>query len=429
MNIRPNLFQASMLRWRGLHPYCAGHAIEIALPLDRTWLEQSIRGVLAEYGLAGLELERSGRYRFRGGTPALQLSVLPAAGDGFDVAAQFMESALNEPFPPEGQFDPLRFAAIEAEGSFVLALVYDHFIAGGDSIVVLMTDLAQRYLDGPQGAVALPRMVADPGGYAKLFAAHPGAFARGLAALPGLMGGWRRAIRPRLEDVTDGRNGVAHFRIDAEGFARLRKAARDLGVTQNDLWLALTLRAVLPIALRRSHGRRRTDVALASIVNVRRDFQPPATELFGQFLSSFRVVHPVAGDAALPVLARSIALQSRRAKENKLYFMTLLAMAFAAMLWPFASPRRRARLYIKYHPVFAGLTPLNVDALRRGGRGREADYLRTASTGPMAPMVLSITTSGAALRVGITYRTTALGRDDVHAVIRSLIADIESLPP
>ena len=72
--------------------------------------------------------------------------------------------------------------------------------------------------------------------------------------------------------------------------------------------------------------------------------------------------------------------------------------------------------------------PLNVNALRRRGVSRDGDYLRAASTGPMAPMVVAVTSAGAALRVGITFRTAALEREDVRAVIASLQYSIDSLP-
>ena len=133
--------------------------------------------------------------------------------------------------------------------------------------------------------------------------------------------------------------------------------------------------------------------------------------MFGQFLSSFRVVHPVPRDESIETLARALSAQTALAKRLKLYLVTLVAMGAAALLWPFAETDRRQRLYLKYHPVFAGFTPLNVNALRRRGRSRDGDYLRAASTGPMSPMVVAVTTSGAALRIGITFRTTALTRD------------------
>jgi hypothetical protein len=45
----------------------------------------------------------------------------------------------------------------------------------------------------------------------------------------------------------------------------------------------------------------------------------------------------------------------------------------------------------------------------------------------MAPMVVAVTTAGAALRVGITYRTAALSRAEIEAVMQAMIQAMEGL--
>lgn len=426
MRGRLNLFQSSMLRWRELHPYCASHVIAIAAPFDETRLRCAIAGVVEACGLTGLHLDADRRrFEFEGGPGGVALQVLDGGAAPFDIAAAQIEATINAPFARTGRFDPFRFFAIRASDAFLLGVTYDHFIAGGDSIAVLLTDIADRYdAQDPPAVATLERY---PPTYARLFVRHAVDLARGLTSLPALLAGWRSAIRPHVPHPEDGRNGFVHFRIDAARFARIRATAKRWNVTLNDLLLALVLQAVAPIASRRHHTGRRTQVALASIVNVRADFQPPATEVFGQFLSSYRVVHPLPHDESIEMLARTLSAQTARAKRLKLYLVTLVAMGAATLIWPFAKPDRRHRLYLKYHPVFAGLTPLNVDALRRQGTSRGGDYLRAASTGPMSPMVVAVTTSGAAIRVGITFRTTALSRADVDAVVASIEHAMDAL--
>jgi hypothetical protein len=424
MRGRLNLFQCAMLRWRALHPYCASHVIAVAAPLDEARLRAAIAGVLEECGITGLALDaRRRRYEWRGGPASVALEIVDGGDAPFDAAARIIERTINVAFPRDGAFDPFRFFAVRAGERFLLGLTYDHFVAGGDSIVVLLTDLSDRYV----GATPLATLSRYPPTYWLLFARHAGELLRGLVALPDLLAGWRRAIRPHFGNPANGTNGFAHAFVDTARYAALRAAAKRFGVTTNDLLLALILRAVMPIASRRHHTGRRTEVALASIVNVRSDYQPPATAVFGQFLSSFRIVHPFVERQPLADIARAISRQTGRAKRARLYLVTLVALGAAALLWPFATPARRHRLYLKYHPVFAGFTPLGVDALRRRGTTREGDYLRAASTGPMSPMVVAATTAGAALRIGITFRTTALSRDDVDAVLASLLQDMDTL--
>lgn len=416
-----------MLRWRALHPYCAAHVVAVAAPLDPARLRDAIAGVLTDCGLTGFALDAKGkRYALAGGPASVDLQVLAAGGDPFDVAAGEIRASINRPFPASGAYDPFRFFAVPDGDRCLVGLVYDHLIAGGDSIAVLLTDIAARYTASPPEAVRLAPLVLATRRCRFLFARHPAVLLRAALALPALVRGWRSAVRPKLADPADGRNGFVHFLVAAEAYARLRARAKRLGITTNDLVLTAVLAAVAPLAGKRDPSRRRHAIAIASIVNLRDDFQPPATALFGQFLSSFRIVHPFPDGSAFDAVARDIGAQSARARRERLHYLTLVAMGIAGLIWRHASASRRQRLYLKYHPVLAGVTPLQVDGLRRHGAARPGDYLRAASTGPMNPLVVALTTSQGALRVGITYRTTALDDAQAGAVARSLQQMIES---
>ena len=423
-----NLFQCAMLRWRELHPYCAAHVLAVPAPLDEARLRDVIAGVVEDCGLSGFRLEAPRkRLGFAGGPASVSLARIDGEAPAFDRAAGEIAASINRPFPATGSFDPFRFFAVPDAGGFLLGVVYDHILAGGDSIAVLMTDLAARYValqpaDVPLASLALPVRTCRA-----LFLRHPAALARSLVALPGLVRRWRSVVRPKLADAADGHNGFVHFGVDAATYARLRSHAKTLGVTSNDLLLAAVLLAAAPLGGARDPQHRRHAVAVASIVNLRADFQLPATAVFGQFLSSFRVVHPLPPGATLDEVARDVAAQAARARRERLHFLTLLAMALAGLLWRFASLARRERLYLKYHPVLAGVTPLSVDTLRRHGRAAPGDYLRAASTGPMSPLVVALTISGGALRVGITYRTTAVSHASAQGVARALQHTIDLL--
>ena len=147
MRGRLNLFQSSMLRWRELHPYCASHVIAIDAPLDEPRLRATVAAVIEACGLTGLRLDANRRrFEFEGGTAAVALQVLDGGASPLDRAAELIEATINAPFPRTGRFDPFRFFAITSRDGFLLGLTYDHFIAGGDSIVVLVTDIADRYV-------------------------------------------------------------------------------------------------------------------------------------------------------------------------------------------------------------------------------------------------------------------------------------------
>ncbi len=385
-----NLFQAMMLRWRELHPYIAVHIVRLNQPLEPTQLKRRIEGRLETAGLTGLVLDRRhGRFEFRGGAAAIEPTILAVGSEANRVTEREIERQLNLPFPPDGAFVPFRFFAVDAGASFYLGLAYDHFIAGGDSIAVLLEKLCDDYAtDGTQ------------------------------AAAP-----WAPQRYPR----TFSRLFLRHLRRTVAGFARLR-TGKAWGVTVNDLFLAALLLALAPVAAKRATSHHRKELAVASIVNLRGEFEASAAETFGQFLTSLRVSHLVPPGIGLPQLTREIHMQTARIKEHKLYLQTLLALGWVAFAWRFLGPDRRQCFLAKHYPIWAGITSLNIDSLWVDPRaGAPAEYLRAVPTGPLAPLVVAATTLGGVLQLGFSFRAADISRDTVQRVADEFIRHIETL--
>jgi hypothetical protein len=241
---------------------------------------------------------------------------------------------------------------------------------------------------------------------------------------------FRRAFRPPFATGESPRNAFALLRIGPERQAAIRRAAKAWGVTQNDLLLAALLTMLSAPAGERRSARRRNELAVASIVNIRGDCGPKAGAAFGQFLSSFFVAHPVPPDITLEALARDVHAETARVKARKLYLQTLLAMAMSGMVAGAVAPADRPRFYRKSYPVWGGMTLLNVDALwlEAGGRGKPLAYLRAASTGPQAPLVATMTGSAGGLDVGLSYRTVAFDAADIDKMAAVFVASIDRLP-
>jgi len=423
---RLNLFQATMLEWRDQHPYNAVHAVRIARPLDAAALARAIDAELSGSGLTGLELDRTrGRYAWRGGPAATVLETVEPGADWQASLAQAFERHLNAPFAREGRLDPFRFFVMPVGADFFLGLAYDHFVAGGDSIIVLLNAIADRYAGTPAAAAPL-RLY--PRTHARLFARHPIRFLRGLARLPGLAASCRRTLRQRYRAIGDGHNAFTFFTLDAARYAALRRAAREWGVTFNDTLIALLLLAQDAVLPERDMRKRRHELAVASIVNLRREHGDDARATFGQFLSSFRVSHPVPRGITLRELASDVHRATARIKREKLYLTTLFAMAADRMLGRFQTPEQRIGVYAKNYPVGAGVSSINVGALWRGvDAGAAPLYVRGVPTGPLSPLVVAVTTSGDALCAGISYRTAAIERDVVDRIQADIRKRIDSL--
>jgi hypothetical protein len=421
---RLNLFQRTMLDWRDLHPYIAVHAVRVPQPLDRLAVMRAIDETLEHAGLTGLELDRDrGRYEWHGGASANKLEIV-AAGDAWQpTLARTFERHLNEPFAMEGRIDPFRFFAIDAGDAFFLGIAYDHFIAGGDSIVVLLNAIVDRYAGKPTQAP----FSRYPRTHRRLFAQHPLRFVRGLARLPAMASSCRRTIRPRYRAIDDGYNAFTFFTLDEAEYSGLRRAAKAWSVTLNDALIALLLLAQ-DAQSPRDRTKRRHELAVASIMNLRDAHGEDSRTTFGQFLSSFRVSHPVAPDTTLAEIARDVNAATTRVKRERLYLTTLAAIAVDRVIGRFRTREQRMGVYAKSYPVGAGVSSLNVNALWRTADGEGAPtYIRGVPTGPASPIVVAVTTSGGTLCAGITYRTAAAGPDDIGQLQAHLRSRIQAL--
>ena len=252
-----NLFQATMLRWRELHPYSAVHAVACrrAARRRRDSRPRSARELEAR-GLTHLALDAArGRYEYGGGAAPVVLAILPGGAIRRASCDAEIARQLNLPFPADGAIDPFRFFAIDAETSFELAVAYDHFIAGGDSIVLLLQAIVGRYVrwrprfPQPAGARAVPADVP-----ARCCCAMPARCCADCRACRGCAMNCRHSHRPRYLRWPDPTNGFTSFRLEPHEFAAVLRTAKAWNVTLNDLLIAVMLKTLSPLA---ESGRRR----------------------------------------------------------------------------------------------------------------------------------------------------------------------------
>jgi hypothetical protein len=168
---------------------------------------------------------------------------------------------------------------------------------------------------------------------------------------------------------------------------------------------------------------------LASIVNLRREFESDPHGTFGLFLASLRLAHPVPEGIELRRLADDIHAETQRIKKEKLYLQTLLALGWTAIAWRFLSPERRRRFLAKHYPIWAGVTSLNIDALwpEPTAPGAPLEYTRAVPTGPMAPLAFAITTFRGAMQVGVSFRVADVTAETASRVARGLVGEIQAL--
>src|SRR5207248_6143037 len=227
-----NLFQSAMLRWRELHPYSAVHVVQVRERFDRDRAEAAIANQLCDAGLTGLVLDRARRrYEYRGGPASVELTVIGPDGDCHSEIRTEIERQLNRPFPADGALVPFRFFAHDAGNEFRLGLAYDHFIAGGDSIVVLLNDIVGRYLGARTNH---PKPNLYPPTLRPIVVRNAGKLLRTLDWLARIAASCRRGMRPRYADHADGHHAVEFVTVAPPAVSALRGKAKTLGVTRSE---------------------------------------------------------------------------------------------------------------------------------------------------------------------------------------------------
>jgi hypothetical protein len=428
MQGRLNTFQLSMLQWNALHPYNAVHVVRVPGVLEFGRLQSAITGTLERAGLTGLRMDgQAGTYEYCGGPASVEIKrAAPGPGDrsplpGIGAAlppgfADELERQLNTPFAHTGTLTPFRFFVAADDQSFSLGLVYCHPVADAESIVWLLRDIVDAYR-GRGNTASASAVERYPACRDSLLWQNPGVLVRKLASLPAAAGRMRRTCRPHYRDAGDFTNKFTFVSLGPEALSGMLQAAKSLHVTLNDLFLALLMKAVAQVAPDRAQAGRRRDLSLGCIVNTRRDLGLEGGRVFGLFLGSFVVHHEAPAGIGLAELARDIARQTRAIKEKRLYLGAALELTCGRLLVSLFSEQRRKKLYQKHYPLWGGLTNMNLNALwPQPQQAQPVDYFRAVCTGPVTPLVVSLTTIGEVVNLGLTYRPTVFAPPDVERI-------------
>lgn len=415
-----------MLLWDETHPYNAVHVARVQAVCDAPRLERTLARVLEERGLTGLSIDAGGlRFEYGGGPATVELKVVVDAADPETALCGEIEREINTRFSREGRFTPFRFFAVQDGASFWLGVVYFHAIADAESVVRLVGELVEDYLR--DGAMAGRKRWECHAQIADRRPWRPGLWLRKLIAVGSQFRAMRKSNRPWCRDGDDMRNGFERFTLGGEVLAALKTASRAAGVTLNDLFLALLMRALAPMAVAQGRPGREL-MSLGCIVNARNDLGEDRPDVFGLALGSFSVACRVAETGSVADLSREIFQQTRRLKRGGLYLANSLELLLTLRLMSFFSTNRRRRFYAKNYPLWGGVTNMNLSHFpNESPTTAPTDYLRAVSTGPATPLVLSLTTFAGRVNCSVSYRTAFFSAAEVAWVKARLFCVIREL--
>lgn len=417
-----------MLAWDELHPYNAVHVIRIVGAVDVEQLRAVIDRTLAAAGLTHLALSPDrGTYVYHGGPVHCGIQLAPA-GDGCpDPLPAEIERQLNTPFTEAERRNPFRFFVVPGDSFFWLGLAYFHAVADAEAIARLLLQIAngQRGIPAPNPAA---RLDLHPARHDRILQQSPGSLVRKLADLPAFLRIMRRSLRPPCRDAHDLRSAFTLFYLPTGSLPSLLATSRRLEVTLHDLFLAALLKALSPLAEHRRRTGRRCNVSVGTIVNLRKDLGRDSARCFGLFLGSFVVSHPVPAGMSTATLAREVRQQTCSIKRRRVYLGAPVELMVGRWMLKRLAPSRRHKFFQKHYPLWGGITNVNLNPLCKQVDGAApADYFRAVSTGPVTPLVLSITTIGELINIGVTYRPAVYPPEEIRRLQERLLDAIEEL--
>ncbi len=246
-----------------------------------------------------------------------------------------------------------------------------------------------------------------------------------------------RILRPRM--VAQPAFGSVHDMATGYGFQttspdivdRLRCCAKSLKVSVHDVILATLAQTLQHHLPRRALRDPRSRIALATIVDARRDAAPDVQGQLGTFLT-FHVVN-LSGSAGgtLSDTIRQVSAQTAQLKAQCGHLDSVVDMKLLGSIWPVLSARRRATFVRKTFPLTAGASNVVIPADWFGPAGNDQvlDYFRASPTGPGVPLVLTPTTFLDRMNISVSYRATAFSRDRVQALVDTFLELAEKLEP
>ena len=439
VRVRLNAFQRLMRRWSQMHPYNAGQVMEVSGVPDLERWKAAAQGVVEEMGLGPATFDSGDEYAAFFGTPEVAVEE-----SGASLAA-FFEEELNRPFAAGDV--PVRFCVLPAVGrngsteSHYLAAVYDHWIADSRAMRELMHRIFERYR---LGATTLPALTLQAPNFRGLFRKHVGRLVRCAALRESLKNCWRHrsGFRINIPDPLDFRSRFLLRQIPEGLIEKVHAFAKQQGASVNDMFIAVLAQTMgaytydqrLKRRKKRFHFPRR-QVGIGTIVDIRDAASEPLDRVFNLYLSSYTVVLDQPERRSPDAVTREVTATTSRLKKTFGTVKGFWAFAMARIWWDmYSSPRNRALLLHKMVPVVAGISNVKMTGSwvdrsaqprEESGRARVLDYLRISPTGPLIPLVFTLTTIGQRLSLCVTYRTTAFSDEQANGIVADFVQRLE----
>ena len=413
-----------------------------AADLDR-W-RHAVEQTITEMGLGIPEIHKAGRaIAFK---PVQDVPVDCHTGDFHE----FVNIELNRPFTDHEL--PIRFTVLPRnDGSHSLLAIYDHWIADSRAMRELMHRIWERYRSADGSTNLLPLTLKAPH-FNELYRKHIGYLYRSMSLRESLKNviRHRKAHRMNLVDPRDFTSHMIYTPLPPGVITRLHAFAKAHGASVNDAFIAVLAQTMGEYtAAERYRPRRkkmhftRDRVSLGTIVDIRDAAKQSLDQVFGLYLSSYTVLVDKPEKRDLAELMKAVAARTRKIKRNNGAVKLYTAFMTARLTWDLfpkiGKGHLQGQLFQKNVPMSAGISNVNmtkswVDEIPAGHRNGDKapvvlDYLRISPTGPLIPLVFTLTTIRDRLSLCCTYRTTAFTPERAQHVVNEFTRRLGEVRP
>lgn len=423
MILKTNTFQKSMLLWNSIHPYNAVHLVKIPFQQDKQTVEDTLKSVINAVLPGPVSVTEDRFILHEDNDPKLPVRwISHKSGETFQTLEKEITKELNTPFEGE-RFSPFRFLCLKDGEYLYTGMTYFHPFLDASSASAIMEAVTISFMEGNPTHVDMdfptplrPRMFPI---LLKTLKTIP--------SLPAQIRKVRRYRRPPKPAGSGALNRFLFIQCDANSLlSSLRSASKRYGVTINDLLMGCLALSLRPAWNKKPITGRRRNLAIQSIADIRGDLNIPRNTP-GVFLSAFSVSVPIDEAKEIGDVLKTINRQTASIKRQGDHYSSLLGLFISNLLIKWFFSRKKEKFYSKYYPHWGGITNLNLNALWKEAGKMPAQYHRAVSTGPVVPVVMSATTLGDRLTLGVSIRTDIFNDDDIKNIGESIQEVIDAL--
>jgi hypothetical protein len=419
---RLNGMQKMMLRWEAFHPLNAAHIVELGQAVSLTDIERAIRRSTRSLALAPVEFSKKlTEYRYTdraydaiGEYPTVELR--RSTGSHREALQSVFNEELNRPFG-SGAHWPWRFLQIEIPGAPThLALIYHHAITDARGALLVIREVIRALFGGSVNSGELQKSAPE---MHELFPHEIGwrGIPRRIAGLyrelTESLSCYRIAARQAGEETI-----VANLHGTSLSTDVVKQCARANGGTIQDLLYAALFEGLSLLFRDKLDSSRRKSLAIRAMIDLRREAPQDVNLALSQILGCIMVRLQIDPQTPFNEIVTRVNIQTQNAKAGKDYRVYASQLKLMSKIWDVSTEWMNRTFTPRMFPTVGMISNMNLTDFLAAefAAGQIRNYFRMTGTGPLSPMMVSVTSVGSVMNVATTHHGNKFSESELLAL-------------